>query len=76
MVRDAERYEKDVNEKNGKEKEDMSWLIMDAVKLNHQYNLYSINDSLIYDFNEDEAGRIKKLLDEDKDLIKHQSSSN
>ena len=69
VVRDAARYEKDVDEKNGKEKEDMSWLIMDAVKLNYQYNLYSINDSLIYDFNEDEAGRIKKLLDEDKATV-------
>ena len=42
---------------------------MDAVKLNHQYNLYSTNDSLIYDFNEDEAGRIKKLLDEDRATV-------
>lgn len=67
FVRDLARYEEDVQKGNKTYlPESRSWMLYDVCQLNYFYNQNKNGDSSIYDFTEDEAERMLKLLEDDE----------
>ena len=70
FVRDLKWYEDDLQKSNKDHiSESRSWMLYDAIQLRYYYERDTKNDSMIYDFTEDEAERMLKLLEEDEKTV-------
>ena len=70
FVRDLNWFEDDLQKSNKDHiNESRSWMLYDAIQLRYYYERDTKNESMIYDFTDEEAERMLKFVEEDEKAV-------